>query len=104
MLSLYTQDFAFCTDLVNAAYKISGKQEGIQTQLDESKNLLKSLSTDYADYEHYPNLKNLYTTVNAFFEYCCEPTGSFDQSKTTINDYRNEARDFINDLEFIFGE
>ena len=104
MLSLYTQDFAFCTDLVNAAYKVSGKQDDIQTQLDESKNLLKSLSTDYADYEHYPNPKNLYTTVNAFFEYCCEPTGSFDQSKTTINDYRNEARDFINDLEFIFGE
>lgn len=104
MLSFYTQEFAFCTDLVNAAYEVSGKQGEIQTQLDESKTLLKSLSTDYSDYEHYPNLKNLYTTVNAFFEYCCDPTGSFEQSKTTINDYRNQARGYMNDLEFIFGE
>lgn len=104
VLLIYEQDFAACTDLVNAAYKASGKEDEIKSILNDSKALLKSLSTDYADYEHYPNLKNLYTSVNAFFEYCSSPEGSFEQSKTTINDYRNEARKYINDLEFIFED
>lgn len=57
-----------------------------------------------SNYEHYSNLKGYYTTTNAFFEFCQNPTGSFAQVKDTINNYKNDARDYRNDLAYIFED
>ena len=70
--------------------------------MDEAKVLMKELSEKYSDYEHYPNLKGYYTTTKSFFDFCQNPTGNFEQYKNTLNDYRNEARDYISDLDYIF--
>lgn len=96
--------FSFCVTAVSNAYIVNGKVEEAQTALDAAKAQMKKLSTDYADYEHYPNLKDYYTTTSSFFEFCKNPTGSFEQVKDTINDYKNEARDYISDLDYIFEE
>ena len=58
------------------------------------------LSEKYSDYEHYPALKGYYTTTNAFFDFCQSPSGSFEQVKTTINEYRNDARNYDKDLNY----
>lgn len=96
--------FSHCVNSVIYSYQTSGKTDEAQSALDEAKMLMKELSEDYSDYEHYPNLKGYYTTTKSFFEFCCDPEGSFEQVKDTINDYRNEARDYISDLDYIFEE
>lgn len=94
--------FSFCVMVVISAYTLNGQIEEAQNALDAAKAQMKELSADYSDYEHYPNLKGFFTTTSSFFDFCQNPTGSFEQVKDTINKYKNEARDYINDLDFIF--
>lgn len=96
--------FSVCIYSVIAAYTINGKVEEAQNALNAAKAQMKELSENYSDYEHYPNLKGYYTTTSSFFDFCQNPTGSFDQATETINDYKNKARDYISDLDFIFEE
>ena len=96
--------FSFCVEIVKGAYIANGKANEIEEALKEAKIQMKELSDKYSDYEHYPSIKEYYTTTNSFFDFCQNPTGSFEQVKTTINDYRNEARGYINDLDYIFEE
>lgn len=94
----------FCVFAVIYAYIDNGKTEVIQNYLDSAKQEMRSLSEQYSDYEHYPALKGYYTTTSAFFDYCQNITGSLVQAKDTMNDYRNEARNYYNDLAFIFDD
>ena len=96
--------FSFCVMCVTGAYTVNGKVEEAQAALNAAKAQMKELSQEYSDYEHYPNLKGYYTTTSSFFDFCNNPTGSFEQVKDTVNDYKNEARDFISDLDYIFEE
>lgn len=96
--------FSFCLWIVSNAYVVNGDVATAQAALDTAKEQMKNLSEKYSDYEHYPNLKGFYTTTKAFFDYCQDPQGSFEQCKTTINDYRNTARGYISDLDYIFEE
>ena len=102
----YMEDdlFSFCVMAVSNAYVVNGKVEEAQTALDAAKSLMKELSKEYSDYEHYPNLKGYFTTTSSFFDFCQNPTGSFEQVKETINKYKNEARDYISDLDYIFED
>lgn len=102
--ALFEDDLFFCVMVVTGAYQANGKAAEAQNALEEAKTQMKELSEEYSDYEHYPNLKGYYTTTNAFFDFCLNPTGSFEQIKTTINDYRNEARDYVNNLDYTFEE
>lgn len=103
--TFYEEDlFSACVWCVTDAYIANGKVKEAQTALDAAKAQMKELGQEYSDYEHYPNLKGYYTTTSSFFEFCNEPTGSFEQVKDTINDYKNDARDYISDLDYIFEE
>jgi hypothetical protein len=86
------------------SYIVNGKTEEAQTALNNAKNIMRELSENYSDYEHYPNLKGYYTTAAAYFELCQNPKGTFVMLETTINDYMNEIRDYSSDLDFVFGE
>ena len=94
--------FSFCVEVVSSTYEANGKVDEAQSALESAKNLMKKMSEKYSDYEHYPKLKEYYTATKSFFAFCQEPTGSFEQVKTTINDYRNEARNCVSDLDYIF--
>lgn len=96
--------FSFCVMAVNGAYTVNGQVEEAQIALDAAKAQMKELSQEYSDYEHYPNLKGYYTTTSSFFDFCNNPTGTFEQVKDTINKYKNEARDYNSDLDYIFEE
>ena len=96
--------FSFCVMSVVKAYEANGDIDMIQESLTAAKSDMKQLSENYSDYEHYPTLKEYYTTTNSFFDFCQNPTGSFDQVKDTINNYRNQARDCVNDLDYIFED
>lgn len=94
--------FSFCVAAASNAYEANGKAEEAATALTAAKEIMKEMSEKYSDYEHYPNLKGYYTTTSSFFDFCQNPTGSFEQIKDTVNDYRNEARDYMSDLDYIF--
>lgn len=96
--------FSACIWAVTGAYAASGKTKEAQTALDDAKAIMREMSEKYSDYEHYPSLKGYYTTTSSYFNFCSNPDGSFEQVKTTINDYRNEARDYISDLDYIFED
>lgn len=91
--------------VVQDAYTVNGYTEEINANLDLAKASMRELSEKYSDYEHYPSLKNFYTETSAFFDFCMDCTGvTFDQAAITIKDYRDNARNYKNDLDFIFGE
>ena len=104
-ITIFEDDlFSFCVNIVSSAYKVNGEAEIVQTALDSAKIEMREMSEKYSDYEHYSNLKSYYTTTNAFFEFCQNPTGSFNQVVDTINNYRNDARSYRNDLAYIFSD
>lgn len=94
--------YSVCIRGVIKAYEINGTIDEINGLLSNGKATMKEMSEKYSDYEHYPALKGYLTTSTSFFEYCQDPSGSFEQAKETINQYRNDARDYRNDLAFIF--
>lgn len=96
--------FSFCVQVVSSAYEANGKVDEAEAALNSAKDLMKKMSEKYSDYEHYPKLKEYYTTTKSFFAFCQAPDGSFEQITTTINDYRNDARDCVSDLDYIFEE
>lgn len=81
------------------SFKLNGDLYGAQTLLESAKQGLKELPVDY---EYYSALKGFYTTTSALVDYCDSPSGSLDQYKVLLNDYRKEARDYMNDLDFVF--
>lgn len=103
-VSLMDDISTFCVECITGTYKVTGKTEEAQLALEEAKTLMKQLAGEYADYEYYPDLKDYYTVTSAFLDFCAEPTGSFDQLRGTLNDYKNEARGYANDLDFIFED
>lgn len=96
--------FTWCVQIITDAYTINGKVDEIESYLTEAKAQMKELSEKYSDYEHYPALKGYYTTTSSFFDLCQNPTGSFEQLKTTIENYKTTARDYKANLDFIFED
>jgi len=81
------------------SFMLNGYIDGAQTLLETAKQELKELPEDY---EYYSALKDFYTTTSALVDFCASPSGSLDQYKVLLNDYRKEARDYMNDLDFVF--
>lgn len=96
--------FASCVMAVIYAYQENGVFEVVETLLGDAKQEMKQMSAQFSDYEHYPNLKGFFTNTSALFDYCKSPEGSFEQAKDTINEYRNNARKYKNDLDYLFED
>lgn len=86
------------------AYEVNGKTEEAGEYLNIAQTYMRELSEKYSDYEHYPNLKGFFTMAGSYLDVCCDSELSFTQFKDVKNQYEKEARDYINDLDFIFGE
>ena len=85
------------------AYEVNGKTEEAGAYLNIAQTYMRELIEKYSDYEHYPNLKGFFTMVGSYLDVCCDSELSFTQFKDVKNQYEKEARDYINDLDFIFG-
>ncbi len=97
-----TPKFQAYVSSVVGMYKINGTADAAKEKLDAAKSSMKELSADYSDYEHYPALKDFYTTTSSYYEFCIAPEGSFEQYTSTQNDYQNDARNAKSQLDFIF--
>ena len=96
--------FSAWVSVISEAYKCSGKADTIKKDLNKAKDLMKELGDEYSDYEHYPTLKKYFTNTLAFYDFCCNPEGSFNQVVETFNTYRNNAREYFFDLNYVFGD
>ena len=96
--------FSYIIHMVIEGYELNGNLENAKVSIDNAKSIMKEMSAEYSDYEHYPALKGYFTSVNSLLSWCESPEGSFEQAKTTINDYRNEIRDYQQDLDYIFED
>ena len=86
------------------AYEVNGNTEEAQKYLEIAQTYMRELSEKYTDYEHYPNLKGFLAMAGSYLDVCCDSELSFAQFKDVKNQYEKEARDYINDLDFIFGD
>lgn len=77
----------------------SSEKKYVVLFLQKGKQAMKELPEDY---EYYPELKGFFTTASALIDFCRSPSGSLNQFSTLLNDYRKEAREYMNDLDFIF--
>lgn len=105
--SLYTYGFndsvfSAAVAVVSQAYECNGISDDIEKLLESAKNQMKQISDDHSDYEHYPNLKKYFATTSAFYDFCQNPEGSFEQVVETFNDYRNKSREYCFDLRYVF--
>lgn len=91
-----------CVSLVLNAYALNGRYDLLNTELATAKDALKIVGDQFSDYQYYPNLKNFYAKASSYLEFANNPTGSFNQLKTTISDYENSLRTLITDLSFVF--
>lgn len=102
--SLMDATWQGCVDLVVASYEASGLYQETETLMSEAQQALKAVSESNADYQYYPMLKQYYAKVSAMFEFVKSPSGSFEQLKTTKNNYANDILNFQGDLSFVFAE
>ena len=100
----YSSFFSACVDVVSTAYELNGISGEIKNLLNSARDQMKQLSDNYSDYEHYPNLKEYFTNTTAFFGFCMDPEGSFEQVVDTFNTYRNNARNYYYDLNYVFED
>lgn len=84
------------------AYKLNGMAYAAQTELESAKSDLKALTEQYTDFEYTSPLRDFYTMTSSFFDFCMSPTGSFEQYKVLLSDYRKEAREHISNFAFVF--
>lgn len=85
-------------------YEVNGNTEEAQKYLESAQTYMRELTEKNSDYEHYPSLKGFFTMAGSYLDVCCDSELSFTQFKDVKNQYEKEARDYINDLDFIFGE
>lgn len=100
----YIDDFNYTIWVVIEAYNLNGKIGEMDDELAKAKAELKTMTAEYSDYSEYPTLKSYYSEVNSYAEFAKSPECSFEQLKTTIEDYENEIRTYRSDLEFIFED
>lgn len=98
----FLKDFSDSVSLVTLFYEKNETFSETQALLDEARASLKSVTAQYADYTGYETLKKYYSELSSYFEFCQNPTGSFEQLKTTIETYERNLRTYKSDLSFVF--
>ena len=96
--------FSAWVSVILEAYVCSGDVENTSSLLNEAKTIIKTLSDEYSDYEHYPVLKEYFTNALAYFDCCQNPEGSFEQIMETFNNYQSIERKCFFELDYIFEE
>lgn len=92
--------FQFCVLIVQDAYELNGSIEEARASLNIAKEQLQVLAERYPDFDQYSVLKDYYLLTSEFLEFCIETNGAFEHVQTTVNNYKDQARKYMNELEF----
>lgn len=88
--------------LVIEVYKQNGQLGEIESLLSSAKGNIKSLSEDRADNEHYEMLKKYFTATNAYYNFCCAPSGTLQDAYIDIQQYNETAEECYNSMYYFF--
>ena len=100
----YESSLSVCLYATRNAYELSGRTAEIEDTLNSAKEQMKELSERYSDYTHYPNLKDFFSATSSYYETCFLSGNSLEQYKQLFTDYEKAGKEYIADLDFIFGE
>lgn len=93
-----------CSLFVIGSYAVNNQISEAETALDNAKAIMKQLSNEYLNYEHYPSLKEYYTTTSDFYDFCLTLNADVKQFGTTMDEYKDDAKKYRNEIEFVFEE
>ena len=98
-------DFNYSTSCVIQSHEELGNYSAVQESLDKIKDLIKQLkdSKNEDANEYGDELQGYYSTVLNLFNLAKEYSGSFNSIQIDIREYRNQANQYKNDLEFDLG-
>ena len=92
----------YCLHVTQQIYKDDGTIDNINSKIQSANAALKTMTSDFDDYKHYPILKDFYSKVSSYASFAQELGVSFEQLKNTITDYENSIRTYKSDLSFVF--
>ena len=95
---------AFCVQTISYAYEMAGKTTAVWESLDTVNTQMEEIRENHSDNGYYPALNGYYTAAVSFFEFCQNPSASLDQIQESVVNYRNNARYYKKDLEYIFED
>lgn len=104
VLYILLEDFSSAVTIILKAYEVNGTIERLDGALTHAKAELKTMTQEYSDYSQYPTLKSFYSEVDSYASFLKDPSGSFSQLQTTIENYRNQIRTYKSDLSFVFED
>ena len=98
------EDFNYTVNIANKTLELNGTIKKLDTHIFNAKEQLKTMTQQYSDYSEYPTLKSLFSKIDSYAIFLKNPTGSFEQLKSTIEGYNNDIRTLKSDLSFIFED
>ena len=103
-LSDRLEDFNVAVAVIKQVYVNNGTVKRLDDALTSAKNELRTMTNEYSDYSEYPDLKSFYSEVSSYAEFAKNPSGSFSQLKTTIDNYETNIRTYKATLAFVFED
>ncbi len=104
MISESDSTFTVCVNIIVEAYNATGQTGLIETDLEMAKARMRDMSRDHSDYVHYTALNDYLANTLAIYDFCIEPTGTFDSMSVTLLGYKTTAQKVHFSLDYIFAE
>lgn len=95
---------AACIYVVSEAYQQNGDLPAAEALLNSAQDSILELSEKCPSYEHYSNLKEYFTAVNAYYNFCSNPGGSYNSASDKIDDYADTIEECYNKLYYFFDK
>lgn len=94
IFSKYSNNFSACIDIVISTYEANGKLSPIEASITVCRGEMKALIEDNPDCEYISDLKDYYVNMMSFYDYCKNPTGTYETALETVNTYRVNERTY----------
>ena len=99
----YGNAFSACVAIINSTYKITGKTASIEMLLEGAREILIKMSKNDSDSPYYEDLKQYFVNTMAFYDFCNEPTGTYDVAKVKISNFKTNGTTYYYNLYCFFG-
>lgn len=103
-LSIYSVkgDWQNCLYVAEMAIESKGDYSTIKNNLATVENRLKELTSKYGDNTYCYKLKEYYSAVSSYADFFMNPSGSFKQLSTTIDNYETSIRTCRSEVGVLF--
>lgn len=105
VLNIYYKDnFSTGLWIVDEVFKIRGSLTAVDDLLASAKDKLKTIESNYPDYENYKALVDYYSKVKAFYDFSIEHNESYESFTDKVQGYEKAVDDRKSELDYAFGD